>query len=493
MKALCRIRVVVFLALLMTPAVAPAQFTFVTNNGAITITGYTGPGGNVIIPSTTNGFPVTSIENWAFFGTSLTSVTIPNSVTNIGMQAFAYCTNLTDVTIPNSVTSIADIAFESCTSLTNVMIGNSVTSIGFYAFGRCTNLITITVETNNPSYSSLAGVLFNKSQTVILEHPAGLSGSYTIPSSVTSIGDYAFDLCQRLISVTISDSVTGIGDGAFIGCSSLANVTIPDSVTSILDVAFESCTSLTNVTIGNGVTNIGSYAFFQCLSLKTIIVDTNDPSYSSVAGVLFNKSQSVIITYPQGLSGSYTIPISVTSIGDHAFDWCNNLTDVMISGGVTNIGSWAFSYCSGLTNVTIGGHVSSIGGYAFYSCSSLTSVYFEGNAPPDDDSSVFSGDSATVYYLPGTSGWSSTFDFRPTKLWAPLILNNNTGFGVLSNRFGFTISWATNLSVVVEACTNLVNPVWIPVATNPLVAGTNYFSDADWTNYPNRFYRVRSP
>jgi len=108
----------------------------------------------------------------------------------------------------------------------------------------------------------------------------------------------------------------------------------------------------------------------------------------------------------------------------------------------------------------------------------------------------YNDNNATVYYLPGTAGWGATFGGRPTALWFlpnPLILNFGPGFGVQTNRFGFIISWATNSSVVVEASTDLGNPVWSPVATNTLTGGASYFSDPQWTNYPARFYRLRSP
>jgi len=107
-----------------------------------------------------------------------------------------------------------------------------------------------------------------------------------------------------------------------------------------------------------------------------------------------------------------------------------------------------------------------------------------------------SDDKATIYYLPGTAGWGSTFAFRPTALWLrpnPLILNKGTSFGMRTNGFGFIISWATNLSVVVEACTNLTNPIWSPVGTNTLTGGSSNFSDPQWTDHPGRFYRLRSP
>ena len=149
-------RVMPLLLLLTLPAVVQAQFSYTTNNGAITITGYTGPGGAVTIPSTINSLPVTRIGYSAFqHNTSLTSVTIPNSVTNIADFAFSGCTSLTNVTIGNSVTSIGEYAFAGCTSLTNVTIPNSVTSIGDYAFAGCTSLSAITVEALNSFYSSV--------------------------------------------------------------------------------------------------------------------------------------------------------------------------------------------------------------------------------------------------------------------------------------------------------------------------------------------------
>lgn len=151
----------------------------------------------------------------------------------------------------------------------------------------------------------------------------------------------------------------------------------------------------------------------------------------------------------------------------------------------------------GLANVTIGNGLTSIGDWTFGLCTNLTGVYFRGNAPGFVGSYVFNdATNATVYYLPGTTGWGSTFGDRPTALWVlpnPLILNNDPSFGVHTNGFGFVISWATNIPVVVEACTSLATPNWSPVSTNTLTTGAGYFSDPDWTSYPARFYRLRSP
>ena len=193
---------------------------------------------------------------------------------------------------------------------------------------------------------------------------------------------------------------------------------------------------------------------------------------------------------------SVTIPNSVTSIGDYAFYGCTSLISVTIGNSVTSIGDEAFANCNSLTSVTIPNSVTSIGSAAFAFCPSLTAVYFRGNRPSVGSDLFVYWDNAIVYYLSGTTGWGTTLGDRPTQLWLlpnPLILNNGSGFGVRTNGFGFIISWATNISVVVEACTNLANPIWSPVGTNTLTGGSSYFSDPQWTNQPSRFYRLRSP
>ena len=194
---------------------------------------------------------------------------------------------------------------------------------------------------------------------------------------VTSIGDYAFSDCTSLTNVTIGDSVTSIGDSAFYECDSLTSVTIPDSVTSIGDYAFDWCGSLTSVTIGNSVTSIGYGAFRECTSLTSILVDNDNTAYQSIDGNLYSKGGNTLIAYAIGkIEKSFTIPESVTSIGDYAFAWCRSLTSVTIPDSVTSIGDWAFRECTSLTSVTIGDSVTSIGNHAFRYSTSLTSVTF---------------------------------------------------------------------------------------------------------------------
>ena len=260
---------------------------------------------DIVIPSTSpQGLTVTRIDDYAFAGrTSLTSITIPDSVTSIGEWAFANCTSLenvyytgdiagwcnvkfeysystpmyyadnlyiggeliTNVTIPDSVTSIG-YAFAYCTSLKSITIPDSVTSIGWDAFYNCTSLDSVTIP---DSVTSIADYAFRNCTSLT---------SITIPDSVTSIGDWAFSNCTSLTSVTIGNSVTSIGDYAFCGCSALTSVTIGDSVTSIGERAFSNCTSLTSITIPDSVMSIGDSAFLDCTSLRIYCEAASKPS-----------------------------------------------------------------------------------------------------------------------------------------------------------------------------------------------------------------------
>ena len=286
--------------------------------------------------------------------------TIPDSVTSIGGSAFRGCSSLTSVTIPDSVTSIGDWAFSRCESLTSVTIPDSVTRIGDCAFISCTSLTGIWVAEGNSHYSSDAsGVLFNKDMTTLVQCP-GAFAAYTIPDSVTRIGDSAFSYCTSLTSVTIPGSVTRIGVGAFAYCKSLTSVTIPNSVTSIRKWAFQGCTSLTSVTIPDSVTSISSYTFTACTSLTSV-----------------------------------TIPNSVMSIGADAFSDCKSLTSVTIPDSVTRIGDWAFSDCKSLTSVTVPDSVTSISKSAFVSCTSLTGIWVA------EGSSYYASDASGVLFTKG--------------------------------------------------------------------------------------------
>jgi hypothetical protein len=299
----------VFVCLLATISTAAAlqfgDFTYWINPDGTTvaITGYTGSGGAVTIPST--------IES--------------KSVTIIGQNAFAHFHSLTSVTIPDSVTEIRSDAFTSCIGLTSIMIPDSVTTISETAFYDCTSITTIMVDAGNVTYSSVDGVVFNKDQTTLILYPPGKAGNYVIPDGVTTIGHYAFLGCDALSSVTIPDSVTAILFGAFQGCSALTSVVIPESVTTIWWWTFAQCDSLTSVVIPDSVTVIEHAAFSHCYSLTSIV-----------------------------------IPDSVTSFEGTVFGNCDSLTSVLIGSGVTSIGGVPFANCGSLLGVYFNGNAPSL-------------------------------------------------------------------------------------------------------------------------------------
>ena len=256
-------------------------------DGIMAITYYSiayGDPAKVVIPSEINGKPVKIISDWALdHHINMTTVIIPDSVTEIRENAFFNCENLTNITIPDAVTEIGKSVFMGCASLTSITIPNSVTEISEDVFYGCTSLKSI-----------------------------------TIPDSVTSIEKEAFGACSSLTSISIPGSVTSIGEEAFSFCSSLESITIPDSVTEIGDCAFEACESLESVKIGNSVTSIKNYAFVDCPKLTSITIPGSVTEFGEGAlGYVHAIPDSCLVT---PLSGFIIYGYSGTAAEEYAKD-----------------------------------------------------------------------------------------------------------------------------------------------------------------------------
>lgn len=308
-----------------------------------------------------------SLNPWGTNDSFIKTVTIGDGVTYVGAYAFSGCINLTNVTIPDSVKSIGKEAFSYCESISSLTIPDSVTFIGNYAFENVCNIIYSGTASGSPwGARSLNGfndgfLVYDSAEKRTLRACSGaIQGTVTIPSSVTTIGECAFQYCTNLTRAIIPDSVTAIGKKVFWGCTGLKSATIGNGVKIISDSAFFQCESLTSVTIGNNVTSIDDWAFDYCKSLTSVtipngVTDIGDCAFLGCTGLT-----------------SMTIPDSVTNIGEEAFSECTSLSSVKIGNGVTTVSKRTFAKCTNLLSVTIGSSVKIIEENAFSGCTSLS-------------------------------------------------------------------------------------------------------------------------
>ena len=473
--------------------------------------------GDVVIPATVTydgkTYSVKSIGDWAFASCSdLTSVTIPNSVTSIGMYAFYGCSGLTEVTIPNSITRIGDYAFYGCSSLTSV-VWNAKKCEDFHYYGQPFLSSQITSFTFGNEVEHIPAYLCD-----------GMSNltSVTIPNSVTSIGEGAFDDVPNIVyngtaigSPWGARSVNGYieeylvykseAKTQLLACYSTATgeITIPSSVTSIGESAFSGCSSLTSVTIPNSITRIGDYAFRGCSSLTSVVWNAqNCADFPSSSQAPFYNIASQITSFTFGNEVEHipaylcydmenltaiTIPNSVTNVGKETFYGCSGLTSVVWDAkNCADFSSSPFNYslvsssitsftfgnevehipaylCYGMENltlVTIPNSVTSIGEYAFAECSGLTKTNYTG------DIAGWCGINFVGWYSNPT-GYSNNLYINDMKVKDLVIPNSVTNIGNwafegCSDLTSVTIpNSITSIGwFAFKGCSNLTSVVW---------------------------------
>lgn len=309
------------------------------------------------------------------------SITIPSTVTYEGntytvrnIQAFAFtdCPDLKAIIIPSTVTNI-------------VMTNDNST---FSYFNNCTSLKTFIVSSDNPNYSAVGGVLFNKDKTTLFKCPQAKSGEYTIPSTVNTINEFAFYGCSSITSISLPNSITSIGDYAFSGCTSLSSpIIIPTGVKTIPDFAFDNCSALTSVTIPEGVEEIGEYAFVGCKKLKEQVLPSTIKKLGKCCFADCNSLYKI------------NIPNGITDISESAFYYCP-LTSITLPEGLNTIGGGAFA-ATQISTIKIPKSVNYIGDYAFAFGSSCNLYVYNSPSAIILGNDVFSGSDATIHvYTP---------------------------------------------------------------------------------------------
>jgi hypothetical protein len=411
---------------------------------------------NIILPQS-----VTAIGDFAFYNCkNLQTIDLSKTLVTIGNMAFSECSNLADILrIPSSVKSIGTSAFSNCNKLTglvlpdsltriesscffecyairgNLVIPDKVNFIGSSAFYGCTGFSSVSIPQNvqliensafldfsgeinvsqqNSYYSSLGGVLFNKDQTSLMQCPVSKKGTYTIPSTVVTIGNsafsgciylseillpvsvkvinnYAFSGCSGLNSLQLPAYLTTINQSAFQGCSNIkSNIIIPSTVNIIGNSAFNGCNNVNSVIIPNTVTSIGSLAFSNFGGL--FLVDETNPNYASLDGVLYNKKKTMLIQSPNTMKGTFKVPQNVNIIGNYAFTGCNELTEILLPKSLKVIGNNAFTSLKRLSgSFSIPDSVTDIGNSAFSGCSDLRTIIISSKGLKNIGESAFSG------------------------------------------------------------------------------------------------------
>lgn len=292
-------------------------FNYTVWNGSAAVSGYTGTGGAVVIPSTLGNYSVTAIWESAFENKNkITSITIPDGVKTIDRYAFKACTGLTKITFGSGLTTIGGEVFDGCTSLTSVDLPSNLNEIESKAFLGCFKMTQINVSASNTTFASISGVLFNKSLSTILQYPKGKTGEYSVPSSVTKIGEFAFYQCKGLTGINMGLGVSYIDFAAFNACTGLVSVTIPSSISDIVDNAFYGCSKLVAAIFqGNAPIRAGGNIFTACAPTFRIYYSSGKTGFGSTWKGYSTSTETYV---PPAPSPTPTITPNTDSTGNKA-------------------------------------------------------------------------------------------------------------------------------------------------------------------------------
>ncbi|MBQ8334462.1 MAG: leucine-rich repeat protein, partial [Clostridia bacterium] len=438
----------------------------VLEDGTVQLNKYYGAGGDVVIPETYNGYPVSGFSIYAFsYNDTITSVQIPAAITelpesafrgcgsltkvvfegdivSIGNFAFNSCGLLTDIVLPDTVKFIGDRAFSCCESLPALELPDTLESIGAFAFTYCESLTElhipasvarigegafsssgiqkITVDSGNKAYCTDSyGALYDIGKTVLMFYPLNSTNtSYHMPDTVTTVEeDVFYNSGENLTEITLSDKLVTIGDHAFAWVKNVTEFDLPSTLTTIGTCAFLGCTSVKEWNIPAGVTSIGDSAFSYCKGAERFTVASENPNYASDSeGVLCNKEKTRLIRYPLGRTDSaYTVPEGVEVIGKRSFEYSDVLF-VEFPGTLTTVESGAFS-SSALLHVEIPEGCTVIGDEAFANCMNLASIILPGGIESIGEKafgvSSWEDPSVSWLYFKGTLPGSIGVEFLP--------------------------------------------------------------------------------
>lgn len=323
-------------------------------DGTVKILGYNGTDSKLYVPDTIDGKKVTVIGTNAYYdNNALSTVTIPEGVTEIGDYAFRYDLEIRRVSLPASLAKI-----------------------GINPFASCAMLGEIALAEGNTAFQLVDGVLYTKDGGTLICCPMGLNlTEYDVPEGTRVLADESVGNNTALARVSIPASVEKIGMYAFSNCYALEEIVIPEGVKSLGADAFYYCVKLASVTLPAGLTEMAANPFTTCTKLKNVVISPENPVFTCENACVTDKNGR-LVAYLNGRedSAAFTLPAGVTVIGNGACYGCSALTEIALPEGITAIEPNAFGFCRKLASVTLPATLTSVGSYAFANCSAMTAI-----------------------------------------------------------------------------------------------------------------------